>query len=162
MANTQVFTGADGSITLAPSQTPEGDKTKALVSGFSSNQVVGRAQQVRVEVKSEVKAFHEIGQRYAAELRAGNVTIQGTIGRAYLNGALLILLLGDAAGKLVGTWVPPTFNISLLLTNPAAPDISSNITLGDVKIDQWSFHMPENDFVLESVTFQARYLTVAG
>jgi hypothetical protein len=160
MANSKVFTGADGSITLSPSQGPEGDKAKGVITAYEMLSV-GRVQQVRVEVTSEVKAFHEIGQRYATELRAGNVTIQGSIGRAYINGALLKLLLGDAAdSRPQASWAQPAFNITLLAESPAAPGVTSNITLHDVKIDQWAFQMPENDFVMETVGFQALYLTV--
>lgn len=161
MANTKVFTGADGSITLSPSQGPEGDKAKAVIEAYEMISV-GRVQQVRVEVTSEVKAYHEIGKRYATELRSGNVSIHGTIGRAYVNGAMLKLLLGDAADKPpVGSWAQPAFNITLLAESPAAPGVTSNITLHDVKIDQWVYQLPENDFVMESVGFQALYLTVA-
>jgi hypothetical protein len=34
------------------------------------------------------------------------------------------------------------------------------MTLHDVKIDNWVYAMPEDDFVMESVGFQALYLTV--
>src|SRR6516165_7415767 len=104
MANTKIFTGADGSVTLSPSQGPEGDKAKDAISAYDIV-TVGRVQHVRVEVTSDVKAFHEIGQRYATELRAGNVSVKGSIGRAYINGAMLKLLLGDAAGQRpAGAW----------------------------------------------------------
>jgi hypothetical protein len=160
MANSKVFTGADGSVTLSPSQGPEGDKAKDAISAYDML-TVGRVQQVRVEVNSEVKAFHEIGQRYATELRAGNVSVKGSIGRAYINGAILKLLLGDASGQRpAGSWAQPTFNITLLANSPSAPGVSNNLTLHDVKLDSWAYTMPENDFVLEGVTFQAAYLTV--
>jgi len=160
MANAKVFTGADGSITLSPSQGTEGDKAKGVIGDYELL-TVGRVQQVRVEVASEVKAFHEIGQRYATELRAGNVTIQGNIGRAYINGAMLKLLLGDAAGgRPAGSWAQPAFNITLLMQSPASPGVTSTVTLHDVKIDQWVYQMPENEFVMESVDFQALFLTV--
>jgi len=160
MANSRVFTGADGSITLSPSQGPEGDKAKDVITAYEML-TVGRVQQVRVEVTSEIKAYNEIGQRYATELRAGNVSIQGTIGRAYINGAMLKLLLGEAAdNRPKASWAQPAFNITLLVESPAAPGVTSNITLHDVKIDQWVYQMPENDFVMESVSFQALYLTV--
>ncbi len=160
MANSRVFTGADGSITLSPSQGPEGDKAKDVISAYEML-TVGRVQKVRVEVTSEIRPFHEIGQRYATELRSGNVTIQGTIGRAYINGAMLKLLLGEAADQRPArSWAQPAFNITLLVESPAAPGVTSNITLHDVKIDQWVYEMPESDFVMESVGFQALYLTV--
>jgi adenosylcobinamide amidohydrolase len=93
MANTSVFTGADGSITLSTPEGLEGEKAQEVLTAYDMISV-GRVQDVKVLVSSEVKPFHEIGQRYATELRPGNVSIAGTIGRAYVNGAMLKLLLG--------------------------------------------------------------------
>jgi len=155
-----VYTGADGSITLS---TPEGAEGEAAQGVIDENELisVGRVQDVRVEVNSAVKAFHEIGQRYATELRPGNVTIRGSIGRAYINGAMLKLLLGEAATQRpAGSWVQPAFNITLLVQNPSAPDVRNTLTLHDVKIENWTYTIPEDDFVLESVDFQALYLSV--
>jgi hypothetical protein len=161
MANTRVFTGADGSITLAPAQGPEGELAGSII---EANEVltVGRVQNVRVEVHSDVRPYHEIGQRYATELRPGNVTVRGTIGRAYVNGAMLRLLLGEAAdGRPAASWVQPAFNITLIVENPANPGVRSTITLNEVKIEGWSWAMPEDDFVMESLSYQALYLTSA-
>jgi len=160
MPNASVFTGADGSISLSAPQGVEGEKAQAVLSAYNLI-AVGRVQNVKVEVHSDVKAFHEIGQRYATELRPGNVHITGTIGRAYINGALVRLLLGEAAdGRPAASWAQPSFNISLLAQNPATPDVRNTLTLHDVKIDGWVYDMPEDNFLLESVSFQALYLTV--
>jgi hypothetical protein len=159
-ANTSVFTGADASITLAKSQGPEGDAAQKVIDGFNLL-TVGRAQNVSVQVRSEIHPFNELGQRYATELRAGNVSIQGTIGRAYINGALLRLLLGEAANNRPGqSWNQPTFNITLLSQNAAVPGVQSTVTLHDVKVDNWVLNIPEDDFLMESITFQALYITV--
>ena len=161
MPNTSVFTGADASIALAGT-TPgtEGDKAKGIVDAYGLG-TVGRAQNVKVNVLSTVRPFHEIGQRYATELRPGNVTINGTIGRAFINGAMLKLLLGDAAdSRPSGSWVQPSFNITLLVENPAQPDVRSTVTIHDAKFDNWGYNLPEDDFVLESLSFQALYVTV--
>ena len=163
MANTSVYTGADGSITLAAvaSGGPEAEAAQSIIDG-NDLVSVGRATGVSVRVTSEVRAFHEIGQRYASELRPGNVDVHGSIRRAYLNGALLRLLLGEAAdGRPAQSWAQPSFNITLLAQNAAAPGVLSNITLHGVKLQQWSYDMPEDDFVVEAVDFQALYLTVA-
>jgi hypothetical protein len=161
MANSRVFTGADGSMTLSAPQGTEGERAQAVLGAYELISV-GRVQNVRVEVNSDVKAFHEIGQRYATELRPGNVNIRGTIERAYVNGAMLSLLLGEAAGsRPAASWAQPAFNITLLTENPAAAGVRSTLTLHDVKIDSWSYAMPEDDFVLEGVGFKALYMTVA-
>ena len=155
-----VFTGADGSVTLS---TPEGEEGTAAQNVLSDYDMVtvGRVQDVRVEVTSDVRAFHEIGQRYATELRPGNVSVKGTIGRAYINGAMLRLLLGEASEQRpVASWAQPAFNITLQVENAGQPGVINTLTLHDVKINDWSYHMPEDDFVLESVGFQALYLSV--
>jgi hypothetical protein len=160
MANVSVFTGADGSITLSAPQGSEGEAAQAVLDAYELI-AVGRVQNVRVEVHTDVNAFHEIGQRYATELRPGNVTIRGTIGRAYVNGALLKLLLGEAAdSRPAASWVQPAINILLLLGNPATPDVTNTLTLHDVKLDSWVYTLPEDNFVLEAVGFQALYMTV--
>ncbi len=160
MANMRVFTGADGALTLSPAQGPEGDKAKEVISAYEML-TVGRVQNVKVEVHSDLKAFNEIGQRYPTELRPGNINIRGTIGRAYVNGALLKLLLGEAANsRPAQSWIQPTFNITLVVENPAAPGVRNTLTLHEVKIEDWVYNLPEDDFLLESVGFQALYLSV--
>jgi len=161
MANTRVFTGADGSITLSTPQGVEGEAAQKVIEEYELISV-GRVQDVRVEVTSVVRPYNEIGNRYATQLRPGNITIRGTIGRAMINGAMLRLLLGTAAeGRPAGSWAQPAFNITLLVENPAVPDVRSTITLYDVKIEEWSYALPEDDFLMESVGFQALYLTTA-
>src|SRR6187397_279502 len=104
MANT-VFRGSDGTISVAAEAGPEGDKTSAISETYGLTPV-GRCTGVTVRVTSDVEPFHELGQRYATELRPGNVNVSGTIDRAYINGALLKLLLGDAASsRPAGTFV---------------------------------------------------------
>jgi hypothetical protein len=160
MPNTSVFTGADGSITLAGPQSNEGAKAQEFIDAYQLTPV-GRATNVRVEVTSDIKAFHELGQRYPTELRPGNVNIKGTIGRAYINGALLKLLLGDAAtSRPAGSWVQPSFNITLLLENAALPGTRNTITIHEAKFASWGYGIPEDDFIVESVAFQALYISV--
>jgi hypothetical protein len=161
MATPSVYTGADGSITLSTPEGTEGESGQAVISEYDMISV-GRVQDIKIEVHSEVRAYHEIGQRYATELRPGNIDVRGTIGRASINGAMLKLLLGEAsAGRPAASWSQPAFNITVLAENPAAPGATNTITLHDVKISDWSYQMPEDDFVMEAVHFQALYLTVA-
>jgi hypothetical protein len=160
MANTSVFTGADGTITLSVPSGAEGDKAKDVLGKYDIT-TVGRVQNVRVEVAAAVRAFNEIGQRYATELRPGNVSVRGSIGRAYVNGAMIRLLLGDAADKRPGgSWVQPACNVTLVVENPAIPGKRNTVTLHDVKFDTWAYDMPEDDFLMEQVTFQALFLSV--
>lgn len=163
MANTSVYTGADGSITLS-TVSANGKEAEVAQGIIDANDVltIGRATGVTLEVRSEIRPFHELGQRYATELRPGNVSVRGTIQRAYLNGALLRLLLGEAAdGRPAQSWAQPSFNVTLLAENAAVPGVKSTVTLHGVKLDQWSYTLPEDDFVMESASFQALFLTVS-
>ncbi len=163
MPNSNVFTGMDGSITIAvdDAESPEGQAANAVAEAFALSPI-GRASNVSVQVHSELRPFHEVGQRYATELRPGNVNITGTMGRAHINGALLRLMLGDAAAgtRPAGAFVSPSFNLSLLLENPAKPGDTSTLTVHGVKLDGWSYAMPEDDFVMEQVSFKALWISV--
>lgn len=162
MANTHVFTGMDGAISLAVESGVEGDAAKAVNDTYSLTPI-GRATGVTIDVGSALQPFHELGQRYATELRPGNVNITGTIGRAHINGALLKLMLGnDGAGgtRPAGAFVGPSFNLSLRLENAGFPGNTSTVTVHGVKLGRWSFSMPEDDFVLEEVTFHALWISV--
>jgi hypothetical protein len=50
--------------------------------------------------------------------------------------------------------------MTLLLENPAEPGVRNTLTLHDVRIESWVYGLPEDDFVAESVGFQALYATV--
>ena len=158
MAN--VYTGMDGSISVAVETGVEGDAAGVVADEFGLTPI-GRATDVRVDVVTAMRPFHEIGQRYATELRPGNAEVSGSIGRAYVNGALLRLMLGEggAGTRPAGAFVSPTFNLSLRHENPALPGNASTVTVHGVKIDTWSYHMPEDDFVLEGATFKALWIS---
>ncbi len=159
-SNTNVFRGSDGSIVLAVDTGAEGDLAKGVIESYSLTPI-GRVTGVEVHVDSDVQAFHELGQRYPTELRSGNVNVSGSIARAFINGALLKLLLGDAAAsRPAGAFVNPSFNISLRAENPARAGISSTVTIHGVKIDEWSYSLPEDDFVMEQVTFKGLWISV--
>jgi hypothetical protein len=161
MPNTHVFTGLDGVISVAVESGVEGDAAAAVNDTYQLTPV-GRATGVTIDVRSDIRPFHELGQRYATELRSGNVYIKGTIGRAHVNGALLKLMLGEGGGgtRPAGSFVSPTFNLSLRMENAAFPGNASTVTVHTVKLDEWSFSMPEDDFVVEQVGFQAAWIGV--
>lgn len=156
--NTDLYTGADGAILLSSPDSSEGEEAQEVINAHELV-TVGRVLDVRIEVHSEVRAFHEIGQRYATQLRPGNVNVTGTIGRAMINGAMLNLLLGQAAhGRPGANWVQPSFNITVRVGNTSSNSVSM-LTLHDVKISNWTYQLPEDDFVLENASFQALYIT---
>lgn len=159
MPNTNVFRGSDAALVLAvdDGESVEGQLAEALISEYEFSSVVGRLQNVQVQVDNELRPYHEIGKRFATELRPGNINVSGSVGRAHINGALLRLLLGNGATSPppIGSIPQPSFNMVISLTNPSLPDNSSKITVFGVKFDRWSFGLPEDDFVMEGVTFRA-------
>jgi hypothetical protein len=153
-----VYHGADGTISVAVESGPAGDKAKTVIDKYSLTPI-GRARGVTVRVTNDVKPFHELGQRFATDLRPGNINVYGTIERAYINGALLRLMLGDAAdNRPAGTFVGPSFNLSLQLINAAFPDKSATVTVMGVQINEWNYNLPEDDFVMEKVSFRALWV----
>ncbi|HAG85245.1 MAG TPA: hypothetical protein DD379_18660 [Cyanobacteria bacterium UBA11162] len=159
MPNTNVFRGSDASLVLAVDngESVEGNLANTLITEYDFSSVVGRLQNVQVKVENELRAYHELGKRFATELRPGNINVYGFIERAHINGALIRLLLGDGATSPppTGTIPQPSFNIVITLKNPAWPDNSSKITVFGVKFDTWYFRLPEDEFVMEEITFKA-------
>ena len=157
---TNVYRGSDGTISVAVESGLEGDKAKAVNDAYSLTPI-GRVTGVTVRVTNDVKPFHELGQRFATELRPGNINVYGTIDRAYINGALLKLMLGDAAdSRPAGTFVSPSFNLSVRLENPSLPGTASTVTVMGVKLEEWSYDLPEDDFAMEKVNFRALWVKV--
>src|SRR4026207_1390236 len=96
MALTNVYTGSKGVLPRADEDTPEGKDAKAVVDNYQI-QTVGRVAGVEIYVPTDLEEFHEIGRRHPTSLHPGNIHISGKITRAYINGALLFLLLGRGA-----------------------------------------------------------------
>lgn len=157
---TNVYRGSDGTISVAVESGLEGDKAQAVNDAYSLTPI-GRVTGVTVRVTNDVKPFHELGQRFATELRPGNINVAGTIDRAYINGALLKLMLGDAAdSRPAGSFVSPSFNLSLRLENPSLPGTASTVTVMGVKLERWDYSLPEDDFAMEQVAFRALWVKV--
>lgn len=155
-----VYRGSDGTISLAVETGPEGEKAGEFNDAYSLTPI-GRVTGVTVRVTNDVTPFHELGQRFAAELRPGNVNVYGTIDRAYINGALLKLMLGDgASSRPAGTFVSPSFNLSIRMENPSLPGNSATVTVMGVKLNEWNFGLPEDDFSMEKVSFRALWVKV--
>jgi hypothetical protein len=163
MPNTNVFRGSDAVLVLAvdDNSTVEGGLADALITQYEFSNVVGRLSNVEVQLVNELKPYHEIGKRFPTELRPGNLNITGSADRAHINGAMLRLLLGDGAKSPPpnGTIAQPVFNIVINLKNPALPNNFAKLTIFGVKFESWSFQLPEDDFVMEGVTFRALRIT---
>jgi hypothetical protein len=140
---------------------PEGTAANALVSKYDLSNVVGRLSNVTVLVSSDVKPFYEIGRRYPTHLRPGVVRVWGTAERAHVNGALLRLLLGDGAVSppSAANFVQPAFNIVATLKDPAHPNNDTRVTVFGTRFDSWTYTIPAEDFVMETVSFQALRLS---
>lgn len=157
---TNVYRGSDGTIAVAVEAGLEGDKAKTVNDAYSLTPI-GRVTGVTIRVTNDVEPFHELGQRFATELRPGNVNVYGTIDRAYINGALLKLMLGDAAdSRPAGTFVSPSFNLSVRLENPSLPGATSTVSVMGVKLEEWFYNLPEDDFAMEKVNFRALWVKV--
>lgn len=123
MPNTNVFRGSDASLVLAvdDAASEEGKLADALIGEYAFSSLVGRLQNVQVKVENELGPYHEIGKRFATELRPGNINVSGFVERAYINGAMLRLLLGDGSSSPPPTGQFPSRSSTLWSTSPTPP-----------------------------------------
>lgn len=161
--NNKVFTGADGVLVFSRA---EGSAADEVLDLYEIEQV-GRVKGVEVYAHQDIRRFYSLGTNLPTELRTGNIKIWGKIRRAYINGALIKLLMGKYAVEGENPTSPidaPVFDINIQLKTPDIPDDGQDylakITVTNVILDNWSFAVPEDDFVLEEVSFQALRILV--
>ena len=161
MPSTNVYTGSNGTLTLADEDTPEGRDAKKVMDLYELR-TVGRVTNVEIRVQTDLEEFHEIGRRHPTSLHPGDIYISGKVGRAYINGALLFLLQGRGSSPtaFAEPFVQPTFNLTVTLSDPAVPGSSAGLELKGVKFQNWGYSLPEEDFVMEDVTFKALTIRV--
>jgi hypothetical protein len=160
MFNTSTYVGVDGILTLSDQDAFDAD---TFTNYFGEGGAVGRVTNVTLYVSTDVKAFHELGAHAPKELRAGNIHISGTVERAFINGALLRLMLGQyAESEEAGTFKIPTFNMKLSLDNYTREGDEGNsvLTIYGVVFHTWNFKLPEDDFAVENLAFMARRVSV--
>jgi hypothetical protein len=161
MAIEDVFTGANGTLTLATENTPEGRDAKAIIDAYTLT-TVGRVTNVEICVQTDLEEFYQIGRRHPVSLHAGNVRVSGKVGRAYVNGALLWLLLGrgGASTNIAEPYVDTSLSMTVQLSNPEVPGTTVTLELKGVKFQNWGYVLPEDDFVMENATFKALTISV--
>jgi hypothetical protein len=156
--NTSTYFGTDASLSLS-----DVDGFDKFTNYFGESGAVGRVTNISIAVATEVKTFHELGSRAPRELRAGNFSISGSVERAYINGAILKVMLGDYAEKEEAEGFKiPSFNMKMILDNLKPPGDPGNsvLTVYGAIFDSWLFRIPEDDFVLERLTFQAKRVSI--
>ncbi len=161
MFNTNTYTGTDGILTLSDVD-PDAFDGDVFTSYFGDGGIVGRVTNVTLQTSVKIRAHHEIGSHAPKELRAGNIHIGGTVERAFINGAMLRLMLGQYAESEETTpFKIPKLNMKIGLDNlqPAGDEGTAVLTVYGVMFDTWQFHLPEDDFVLEKLSFKALRIT---
>ena len=160
MFNTNVYAGTDGTLTLS---NPVGVEEDTWSSYFGEVAEVGRVTNVTINVRASIRAFHELGTHIPRELRAGSVTIEGTVDRAYINGAMLMLMLGKASSDEETAQLKiPSFDMKIALDNltPEGDNGNSLLTVYGVMFDKWQFTLQQDDFALENLAFKARRIGI--
>jgi hypothetical protein len=155
--NTSVLRGSSATLNIAARDDRAGKLGEQIFNTEYNIGTVGRVTGVEVTVQTDLEVFHEIGTRQPVALKAGNINISGRADRAYINGALLRLLMGDLANATQGEELQPDFNLIIDLTEIATPNGKggTKVILSGVKFDDWKLVVPEDDFLMESVTFKA-------
>jgi hypothetical protein len=113
---------------------------------------VGRASNIEVKIESPTQVIYERGKIYPSSTNIESIEINGSINRVHINGALLKLLLvtGDHNPISEESYPPPIFCITI------AAEEKEVITLYNVEFQTWNPNIPEDDFVLENLSFKAR------
>jgi hypothetical protein len=155
MAMNNVFTGSHGTLGVAVEGTPTQQADFNAINDAYGATIIGRVTDVEVCVRTELLEFYEIGLRDVVTLSTGKVHVSGTLGRAYVNGALAFLLLGRGAKENGVTTIQPRFVLNLSLQNPHLPDDAAKVNVFGVKFETWGLHIPQEDFVMEQVRFKA-------
>jgi len=164
MPMTNVYTGANGTLQfIADTTKPEGAHADAIIGkSMYDLSTVGRVTGVEVHVNTDLQGYYEVGHRFPVSLHPENIHISGKINRAYVNGALLFLLLGKGANPTQSSepFPEPVLAMQLTLQDQAVPGNRCEVDLEGVKFENWGFSIPENDFVMENVTFKALNIRV--
>lgn len=157
--NTNVVRGSSATLTLSSIDTREGLLGESIFNTEYNIGTVGRVTGVEVVVETDLEAFHEIGRRHPASLHPGNINIRGSVERAYINGALLRLLMGDQAESQPSSEeLQPAFNMIIDLKEIAAGSTGlagTKIIVSGVQFQNWRVVVPEDDFIMENLTFKA-------
>jgi hypothetical protein len=155
VALNNIYVGSHGTLGIAVEGTPAQQADFTAINDAYTSAVVARVSEVEVCVRTELEEFFEIGARDVSTIAPGNVHVSGSIGRAYVNGALLFLLLGRGAAENGLTTVQPRFVLNLTLRNPHIPDNALKVNVFGVKFETWGFSLPQETFVMEHLRFKA-------
>jgi hypothetical protein len=157
--NTNALRGSSATLSLASIDSREGVLGEGIFNTEYNIGTVGRVTGVEVFVETDLEAFHEIGRRHPVSLHPGNINIHGRVERAYINGALLRLLMGDQVTTPPSPQeLQPAFNMIIDLTDVASAPAGlagTRVTVSGVQFQNWSLQVPEDDFIMEQVTFKA-------
>ena len=158
--NTQVFRGSEASLQLAKLDSPAGALGDQIFNTEYNISTVGRVTGVQICVETDLEAFHEIGSRLSVNVYPGTINICGSVERAYINGALLRLLMGDLAlSPPTKNELQPQFNLTLDLTDPGqAGGVGTKVIVEGVRFHNWNLIVPEDDFITEKMTFKAVHI----
>jgi hypothetical protein len=115
---------------------------------------VGRVSNIEVKIESPTQVVYERGRRYTSNTNIERMEITGSINKVYINGALLKILLGtgEHIPKFKESHPAPIFCIEV--------EEKEAITLCNVEFQNWNPNIPEDDFVLENLSFKARSFVI--
>jgi hypothetical protein len=155
VALNNIYVGSHGTLGIAVEGSPAQQADFKAISDAYTSAIVGRVTAVEVCVQTELEEFFEIGARDVSTISTGNVHVSGSIGRAYMNGALLFLLLGRGAAENGLTTLQPSFVLNLTLRDPQIPTNALKVNVFGVKFETWGFSVPQESFVMEHLRFKA-------
>lgn len=137
--------------------------TEQMFKGFEgtillNGDVVGRVESFTIDVANNVERYFEVGNRIAAEMKEGNFEVSGSISSGFINSAKLELAIGGDGNTMFPKQRIPEFEIVGMVENTKTGR-TEKVTLKNVKLDTWSWDLPAEDWVMESVDFIAQNIS---
>jgi hypothetical protein len=132
------------------------------VTGFDAkitlnDMIVGRAESLKVDIKNDLEVIHEVGNRKPVEIKEKKFTVNGTLGRMYIDNELVkkILTKDGMLPNAGEDQSSPYFNIQAYIKNPSDGSIKK-ITVFNAKFSSWGTEIKSDGSVLtESPSFDA-------
>jgi hypothetical protein len=147
--NVKGFSSSDGILELLT----QNETTQNRLANHLT--IVGRVNDIDVKIESPTQVIYERGKRYPSNTSTERgIEISGSIKRVHINGALLksLLVTGDHNPVSEESYPGPIFCIEV--------KEKEAITLCNVEFQNWKPNIPDDDFVLENLSFKARSFVI--
>ena len=146
--------GAVGTVTIEEAANQGGDAGKTVSISYYTLVEVGMAQGVDIEVNRDIMEVYRLGSEDPQELKAGRISISGSIRDIYTNRDLMGKILGKK--DFYGT--PADFSLYLYPNGTASPQ--PRIKVGNVTTGSGSLGIDVDALLSNDIDFRGLAVTI--